>query len=238
MGLLSRIELISSPAASSGVPGMTILRPGHVREVALHALAVRGPGPQPGAERRPHGDRHRVAGAPVVARQHVDDRVEGARDEVGELELHHRPQPDQRRARGQAGEPGLGDRGVHHAARAELVQEALRHLERAAELADVLADEEHVGVAVHLRVQRQADDRVEVGAALSLVLSVGIDTVLDVAGIGHRVGERLAPRGDGELAGVLADLLGRVVVDARPPRAARSRTARPGPSSRTPRRAP
>ena len=28
VGLLSRIELISSPAASSGVPGITILRPG------------------------------------------------------------------------------------------------------------------------------------------------------------------------------------------------------------------
>jgi hypothetical protein len=74
-----------------------------------------------------------------------------------ELELHHGPQPDQRGAGGQPGEPGLGDRGVHHPPRAELLQEPLRHLERATELADVLADEEDVRVAVHLRLQRQPD---------------------------------------------------------------------------------
>ena len=38
----------------------------------------------------------------------------------------------------------------------EPVQEALGHLERAAELADVLADQEHVRVGVHLAGQAAA----------------------------------------------------------------------------------
>ena len=148
-----------------------------VREVRLDALAVRGPGPQPAAERGPHRHRHRVAGAPVVAREHVDDRVERARDEVGELELHDRPQTDERGPGGQTGEPGLGDRGVDHAPRPVLVEEALGHLEGAAELADVLADDEDVRVALHLVVQR-CPDGLEVGG-------VGGE-LLGRAGLEHR----------------------------------------------------
>ena len=143
-------------------PGSIFRRPrhhdldaGHVREVALHALRVAGPGPQPAAEGCPHRHRHRVAGPVVVLGQHVDDRVERAGDEVGELVLDHRPQPDQRGTGGQAGEPGLGDGGVHHPQRPELVQETLGHLEGAAVLADVLADEEDVGITIHLVIQRQ-----------------------------------------------------------------------------------
>ena len=69
----------------------------------------------------------------MVPGQHVDDRVERAGDEVRELELHDRPQAHQCGTRGQSGEPGLGDRRVDHPSRPELLQEALRDLECAAE---------------------------------------------------------------------------------------------------------
>src|SRR4051794_27423630 len=46
--------------------------------------------------------------------------------------------------------------GVSTTRRPELLEESLRHLEGAAELTDVLPDDEDVGVAVHLAVQGQS----------------------------------------------------------------------------------
>ena len=167
-GLLSLIELISRPAASCGGTGHDDLQPGHVREVGLNALRVRGTCAQSGTERRPHRHRHRVTSAVMMPRQHVDDGVERARDEVGELVLDDRAQPDERGACCQTGESGFGDRSVDHTSRAELLQEALGHLEGAAELADVFADQKDVGIGLHLGHHRLADgleigDSVRVG---------------------------------------------------------------------------
>ena len=77
-----------------------------------------GPGPQPRAERAAERDRHGIAGAVVVPSDHVDDLVERARDEVGELVLHDRAQTVQRRAGGQAGEARTRRSGVSTTRRA------------------------------------------------------------------------------------------------------------------------
>ena len=70
------------------------------------------------------------------------DLVERARDEVGELELDDRPLAHPGGPDRGADEALLGDRRVDHALVAELLQEALRDAERAAEVADVLAEQE------------------------------------------------------------------------------------------------
>ena len=66
----------------------------------------------------------------------------GQRDEVGELELDDRPLAHPGGADRGADEALLGDRRVHHALLAELLDETLRDAERAAEVADVLAEQE------------------------------------------------------------------------------------------------
>ena len=151
------MALISRPAASCGGTGHDDLQSRDMREVRLHALRVRGTGPQSRTEGRPHRHRHRITGAVVVPCHHVDDGVERTRDEVGELVLDNRAQTDERRARCQAREPGFRDRRVDHPPRSELLQEALRHLEGAAELTDVFADQEDVGVRLHLGHHRRTD---------------------------------------------------------------------------------
>src|SRR5690606_24786123 len=54
-------------------------------------------------------------------------------------------------------EARLADRRVDDALRSEVVEEAVRHLERAAVHADVLADHEDALVALHLLPERLAD---------------------------------------------------------------------------------
>ena len=58
--------------------------------------------------------------------------------------------PGHRRADAQAGEAVLGDRRVDHAPGAELLEQALADLVGALVLGDLLAHQEHVGVAPHL----------------------------------------------------------------------------------------
>ena len=93
-------------------------------------------------------------------RRELDDAVEGAADEVGELHLHHRTQSHQGHAGGHPGEAKLRNRRVHHPPRTELRFESLGDLERAAEVAaDVFAKDEDARVAAHLLAQRLADRR-------------------------------------------------------------------------------
>ncbi len=92
----------------------------------------------------------------------VHELVEAARDEVRELHLAHRPHPDHGRADRGADDPRLGERGVHHAIGAELLDEPVGDLERATEHADVLAHQEHALVGTQL-VAQGGGDRLEVG---------------------------------------------------------------------------
>src|SRR3954465_1743869 len=89
---------------------------------------------------------------PAVVRlgDHVDDLVEGAADEVHELELGDRAHARERRAIGRAHDRGFGDGRIDHALGAEGGGESVRDLERAAVDTDVFADAEDAGIALHL----------------------------------------------------------------------------------------
>ncbi len=80
----------------------------------------------------------------------VDQLVHRLHGEVPGHELHDRLQPGHGRAHRHAGEAVLGDRGVDHAAVAELFQQAAADLVGALVLGDFLAHQEHVLVAAHL----------------------------------------------------------------------------------------
>ena len=83
-------------------------------------------------------------------------------DEVGELQLDDRALAHPGGADRGTHEPLLRDRGVDHARVAELLPQPLGDPERAPEVADVLADQEHAVVARE-RVAQRERDRVEVG---------------------------------------------------------------------------
>ena len=100
-------------------------------------------------------------GAPVRLGGDGDDRVEGAGDEVGELELDDRTLAHPGGADRGADEALLGDRRVDHALRAELLEQARRDAEGAAEDADVLAEQEDAVVLAH-RVLERGPDRLEI----------------------------------------------------------------------------
>ena len=77
-------------------------------------------------------------------------------DEVRELHLGDRAHPTSC-AGAAADDRDLGQGRIDHAPLAELVLEALRHLERAAEGADVLADQEHALVVAQLLAEAVGD---------------------------------------------------------------------------------
>lgn len=86
-----------------------------------------------------------------------DDRVERAADEVRELQLDDRPLALPRGAERCADEALLGDRGVDDALGTELLPQPLRDAERAAEVADVLAEQEDALVLGERVAQRRVD---------------------------------------------------------------------------------
>ena len=104
--------------------------------------------------------------APVQLAGDVDELVEGAGDEVGELHLADRPHADDRGADRAADHRLLGDRRVDHAVGPELLLQAGGHLERAAEGADVLAEQQHALVLAQRHAQR-VGDRLQVGELAS-----------------------------------------------------------------------
>ena len=91
-----------------------------------------------------------------------DDLVERGMDEVGELDLGDRQQSVQGHPDRHADDPGLGQRGVHHAILTELVEEPLGDLEHAPSAADVFTEEDDTVIRGHLVVQRVADRRDDV----------------------------------------------------------------------------
>src|SRR3954470_10235299 len=133
------------------------LQPGRVHEPRLRVLRVEGPAAEAAAARQPHRDGDVQPEAVVGLAAHVDELVEAAGDEVGELHLADRPHAHHAGADGRADDRRLGQRRVHHAVRAELVDEAVGDLERAAEDPDVLAHQEHALVRAHLLAQAVAD---------------------------------------------------------------------------------
>ena len=101
----------------------------------------------------------RSGSAPEVVRlgDHVADLVEGAADEVHELELGDGAHAGERRAEGRAHDGGLGDGRVDDALGAEAVDESVGDFEGAAVDADVFAEAEDGGIAVHFFPDSLAD---------------------------------------------------------------------------------
>src|SRR5205823_10937257 len=88
---------------------------------------------------------------------HVDDLVEGAANEVYELEFGHRPHARKRCAKSRAYDGRFGNRSINHALRAKVVDESISDFERAAIDANVFANTEHGGISFHLLPQSLPD---------------------------------------------------------------------------------
>ena len=116
-GLGSRTAAISSPLASSAVEGATTFSPGECMNHALGVLGVVRAAGEAAAGGQADGDVHRQALAVVHLAGDVDELVEAAGDEVGELHLGDRPQALDGRADRAADDRRLGQRRVHHALR-------------------------------------------------------------------------------------------------------------------------
>jgi hypothetical protein len=126
---------------------------GRAHEPHLGILRVERAAVNAAAGGRAHHHGHGRAPAIAALGGEIDDLVEAAGDEIGELHFGHRPQSHQARADGRAGDGRFGDGRIDHALLAEMLEKAGGHLERAAVHADVLAQQEHVGVALHLLPQ-------------------------------------------------------------------------------------
>ena len=86
----------------------------------------------------------------------IADLVRRHQREVEIHQLHHRPQAPHRRAAGRAADAGFADRRVEDAMATERLEQALRHLERAAIVGHVLAIEDDAIVARHFFGERFA----------------------------------------------------------------------------------
>src|SRR6266702_2157555 len=109
-----------------------------------------------GAARHPYHQGHLRLAAEHVAdlRRVVDDLVVRDQREVDGHHLHHRAKAEHRGADGAAYYHLLGDRGVDDSLSAEPIKEPFGDAIGATELADVLADQVHGVVALHLLGQR------------------------------------------------------------------------------------
>src|SRR5579859_960555 len=111
-------------------------------------------GSSPGS---PECDRHRLPPAVAARAGEVDDGIEGAGDEVDELELDDRSESDIGGSDGGPDETFFGERSLQDALRSESVQESFGDLECAAIAADVLAHQEDGFVRLHLLPEAPGD---------------------------------------------------------------------------------
>ena len=139
------------------------------------------------AVRRPDDHRHAVAVVRAIAHpgRLGHDLVERREDEVGELDLAHRPQPVDRRADRRADDHRLGQRRIDDPVVAELAPQPVRRQEHAALLADVLAQHDDRLVPAHLVGERLRIASMNVRATIRPGLRQGRRLRVDVA---HRRG--------------------------------------------------
>jgi hypothetical protein len=90
-------------------------------------------------------------------RDHVAYLVEGAADEVHELEFGDGTHAGERRSESRANYGGLGDGRVDDTFGAEAIDETISHFKSPAVDADVFAEAEDGGVAVHFFPDSLAD---------------------------------------------------------------------------------
>ena len=101
--------------------------------------------------------RGRRSPAVVRLRGHVDDLIEGAADEVHELELGHGAQSGESSSEGSAYDGRLRNWRIDHALGAEAVDETVGDFEGSAVDTDVLAQTKDGWVAFHLLPDSLAD---------------------------------------------------------------------------------
>jgi hypothetical protein len=102
-------------------------------------------------------DHHRQADLPAGPVAHLrelaDDLVDRGEDEPVELDLADRPETAQGQADRGADDAGLGQRGVDHPGLAEVLLQAVGDAEDPAQLADVLAHDQDLGVVLERLAQ-------------------------------------------------------------------------------------
>ena len=125
-------------------------------EVRLGALRVVEPAADPATVRRAHdhGTRVLTGRAPPHLRQLGDDLIERGVDEVDELDLRDRAHALERHPDRSADDPVLRERSVGDAVLPELGLQAFGDAEHAAVLADVFAEQDHVGIRAQRDAQR------------------------------------------------------------------------------------
>ncbi len=121
-----------------------------MREVGFGILRVKRTAVYAAARRTAHNHRYRRAPAKMRLGEQVGDLVEGAADEVHELEFSDRPHAGDGRSEAGIDDRHLGDGSVDHALGAEAVDQAVGNFERAPVDADVLANAEDGRIALHL----------------------------------------------------------------------------------------
>ena len=129
-----------------------------MREHRFRALAMRLPAEDAAAAGHAQRDRRREVARRAIAQPCGlgDDLVRCRIEVVGELDLRHRPQAIRAHADRDADDAAFGDRRVEHARLAVLGLQPLGAAEHAAEVADVLAEDHDVGVALEHHVHRRA----------------------------------------------------------------------------------
>ena len=203
-----------------------------MREARLGVLRVERPARETAAGRAAHDHRHGRAGPVVLLGGHGHELVPGDGDEVRELHLGDGPHADERGAGATADDRDLGQRRVDDPPFAELLLETLRHLERSAEGADVLADQEDALVAAHLLAE-PVRDRLQVGLDGHVGLpevrrvelfGLGEDAVEDASsGSGSGLASARSTASSRSALHVGADLVVLVLGEARRSRAASAR---------------
>ena len=135
------------------------LDPGRVHVVRLGRVVVQLGRADAAAVGHPDRDRerHRPARSPAVAADMIDQLVEARVRERVVLHLADGPVARHAEPHCRAEDARLRERGVDAAVGAEAVAQPRGRAEDAAGAADVLAEHEHVLVALHLDVQRVVD---------------------------------------------------------------------------------
>src|SRR2546426_9018031 len=139
-----------------------------------------------------HANHHRDVEASLrahpVARTVVLDLVEALEGEAGELDLADGLEAVERHADGGADDGRLGERAVDDALGAVRPLQIVGHAEDAAVHADVLAEDEHVPVALHLLEERQVErlDHVQLRHDVSAASTAGPASAWRPAGASPR----------------------------------------------------
>ena len=151
--------LLDHPVAVDRVGAGDHLEARRVRELRLRRLAVVLDRADAAAERDAdhHRQRRLALGAVAHLRDLADDLVVRRVDEAVELDLDDRLVAPQRHPDGRADDAGLGQRAVDDAVLAEVLLQTVGDPEDAAELADVLAHEQDLGVVLHRLAQAHVE---------------------------------------------------------------------------------